>query len=338
MVRLRSILKLGAVALVATGLVAQHGAAPAAAQEPTRWDLPVYLGLNAPTSQLLADFAKEVEEQTDGQLLITIRPPGELPYSAGEYHRVVGSGDIAMADTAWFTADVPAAGVLTSAFLVQNFDELRVAMPVVKDKLDEQLGRFGAEVLFWWGFAPIKFWGTGDAPEGLDDLAGLRVRALTPEHSELLSVLDATPVAIAAPEVMTALQYGTVNAAMTTAIGIVSASWDEVLDWGYVIEIAPTPSYVIVNSEMLANLPKEHQEVLRTVGAEYHEKMLDFIESQESEDQELLAERGMTIVEPTQEDRDRLYEMVQPLWTDWVAERGGDAEELMRAVRDAVGR
>jgi TRAP-type transport system periplasmic protein len=308
------------------------------AQETIQWDMPVYLGLNAPTSQLLQGFADEVKEKTDGRLEITVRPPGELPYSAGEYHRVVGAGDIAMADTAWFTADVPAAGVLTSAGLVQNFDELRKAMPAVEDKISEQLDRFGAEVLFWWAFAPIKFYGAGDPPEGINDLAGLRVRALSPEHSALLEAVDATPVAIAAPEVMTALQYGTVNAAMTTAIGIVSASWDESLDWAYTLEIAPTPSYVIVNSDMLAELPDDVRQALLDVAADYGEKMLDFVEQKEAEDEAALAEAGMTIVEPTEEDRERLYEIVQPLWENWVEQHGEGAAEIMQSVRDAVGR
>src|SRR5690554_4833946 len=78
---------------------------PAYAKKPTRWDLSIYLGLNSSSTKLLAEFVEEVKEKTNGELDITIRAAGELPYAANEYHNAVGAGEIAMADSSFLTAD-----------------------------------------------------------------------------------------------------------------------------------------------------------------------------------------------------------------------------------------
>ncbi len=303
-----------------------------------KWDFLVYQGLNAATTQIHVEFAKEVLQRTNGQLVITVRPPGEFPYNAADFHRVVGRGDVAMADTAYISSDVPGAGVLTSAFLVQNFDDLAKATKVTEPYITEGLNRFGAQVLFWWAFPPIKFFGAGKPVENLDGLKGLKIRTLTPEHQELLTGFGASPVAIAAPEVLTALQYGTANAAMTTAVGVVTSKWEGVMKWGYILNIAPTPSFVIVNSKAFAALPEEHRKILAELGPKYSKKLLDYVSGAEESDLKRLADKGMKVVNASPADTQRAQQLAQGLWANWVKARGESGEKIMKVVRDTLGR
>ncbi|KFL29569.1 hypothetical protein JP75_20240 [Devosia riboflavina] len=322
--------------LIATALML--GLVPAFAVDPVKLDMSIYLGINAPQAVTLAAFVKEVEEQTNGGVQITIRPVGELPYSPQEYHRVVGDGSIAMADTSWLTADLRAAGLMTLPLLVQNFDELRVAMDVVKPELTAELDRFGAEVLFWYAIPPVKFWGTGTPPTGLESFAGKRVRSLTNEGSELLSAIGATPVVLSTPEVITALQYGTVNAVMTAGVGVFNGGWDKSFEWGYTLSVAPTPSYVIINKAVMAGLSPENQAALREVAEKYHELMLTTIAGQEGESLDRLKAAGLTLVPPTDADVERLRGLAQPIWEQWAESIGEDAPTMLASVREALGR
>ncbi|MBX3576163.1 MAG: TRAP transporter substrate-binding protein DctP [Rhizobiaceae bacterium] len=307
---------------------------PAYAEE---WDLLVYNGINDPATKLMIEFAEDVKAKTEGRIEITVRAPGELPYGPVDYHRVVGRGDVAMADTAYISSDVPATGALTSAFLVQNHDELRKAMPAVAPLIDEKLKPFGAEVLFWWAYPPIKFWGVGEPPKTAKDLAGLKTRSISAEHQELLKMVGAVPVAVAAPEVMTALQYGTVNAALTTAIAVVATKWEDVMDWGYELELSPTPSYVIINSATLAALDEKDRNAVKEAGAVTQEKLLALVMEREVKDTAGLRERGMVINAPTAEERATLQQQAVALWEAW-AKSHDNGEAIITAIRGAVGR
>jgi len=318
--------------------IALHGIAAAAQDKPIKWDLAGYYGLGTPPTKLLNEFAADVKKATDGKLVIYVRPVGELPYPPSDYHRVVGDGSIQMADTAWIAGDVPSAGALTLPLLVRNFTELRTAMKAAQPGIDKELARFGAKPLFWYSFPVANFWGTGSAPKSLKDFAGLKIRGLTPEHSALIAMLDAAPVTIATPEVMTGLQYGTVNTAITSAFGLTSAKWDSLIKWGYIVDLAPTPSYIVVNQKEFDALPEELRQALVTVAAKHQEKMLDFIEAEEVRLQKQLAGRGLELVKASDQEIDALGKQVEPLWKQWGASRGETARATLDAVRSSMKR
>ncbi|NYT44313.1 TRAP transporter substrate-binding protein [Pollutimonas thiosulfatoxidans] len=309
-----------------------------AADKPIKWDLAGYYGMGTPPTKLLNEFAAEVKAATDGKLLISVRPVGELPYSPPEYHRVVGNGSIQMADTAWIAGDIPSAGALTLPLLVRNFTELRTAMQAAQPGIDKELERFGAKPLFWYSFPVANFWGTGSAPQSLQEFAGLKIRGLTPEHSALIAMLNAAPATIATPEVMTGLQYGTINTAITSAFGLTSAKWDSLIKWGYIVNLAPTPSYIVVNQKDFDALPEDIRQTLVTVAAKHQEKMLDFIEADEARLQKELADSGLVLVEAPDEEIEALVKQVEPLWQQWHESRGDTAKATLDAVRSSMKR
>ena len=48
------------------------------------WDMLVENSLTHPSSILAQEFADMLEERSDGRIIVTVRAPGELPYSAVE--------------------------------------------------------------------------------------------------------------------------------------------------------------------------------------------------------------------------------------------------------------
>lgn len=338
MLSLKRFRRLVSALTLSVTLFAANSASTATAADPVEWDLLVYLPLSTPAVQMLTDFTKEVEAETEGNLVITVRTAGELPYGVSEYHRAVGSGDVAMADSAFFTADIPAAGVLTSSFLVQDYDEMRIAMETIWDELNSQLARFGAEAIMWSAYAPIKMWGKGEPISGLDDISGMKVRALSAENAQLLESLDAVPVTLATPEVMTALEYGTVDAILTSPYGLESNKWIEAFDWGYMLNVAMTPTYLLVNQEMMEDLPQESRDVVRRVAADYQDRWVALAEEVEGSSLDEIESKGVELFEPTPAERKELLNLAKPIWAGWVESRGGNTGEIMQSVRETLGR
>src|SRR5690606_23024874 len=54
----------------------------AASGETFEWDYVLFVGLEHHYGELAQEFADDVRERTDGRLDITVRPAGELPYTA----------------------------------------------------------------------------------------------------------------------------------------------------------------------------------------------------------------------------------------------------------------
>lgn len=325
-----------AVATVLATMLAPLGATYAAAEE--RWDLSVFVPLSTPQMQVLQDFADTVLEETGGEVEITLRAAGELPYAVSDYHRAVGGGEIAMADTAFLTADLPAAGVLTLPFLVGSYDELEVAVDAVWPALVEGLDRFGAEPLMWSAYAPIELWGTGDPVTSIDQLKGMSIRAVGPESAELLTQLGATPVTMATPEVATALQYGTIEAIVVSPYGIPSIYGFDTFSWGLTISAAATPTYILVNKQMMADLPDELEATVRRVADEFQQKYFDVIVGLERDAMGQIAEAGVAINAPSDADRQKLRDIASEIWVSWAESRGEEAVKALDTVKKSLGR
>jgi TRAP-type C4-dicarboxylate transport system substrate-binding protein len=98
------------------------------------------------------EFVEDVQKRTNGALVITLRPPGELPYKLTDYLRAVGKGDVQSCDVYMgFTAGDTKLGVLTGLpFLVGTADELKKVMPALEPMIREDFARFGADILTWY--------------------------------------------------------------------------------------------------------------------------------------------------------------------------------------------
>lgn len=303
-----------------------------------QWDLSVYYALNSNSSEIVNQFAKEIAEATNGDVEIVIRAAGELPYSPAEYHRAVGNGELAMADTFFITADIPAAGALTSVFLVRSYDEIRPAVDAVWPQIVEQLAEYGVEPLFYGAHAPARMWGTGEAVVSLEGIRGRKVRVLSSEQGLLMSELGANPVTITTPEVMTALQYGTVDSVLTSPNGVVANSWNSAFEWSFDLSMSMLPTYIIVSKEKMAELSPENQDAIRKISAKYTQMYLDQIEKHEALATESLAAGGISMSSPTEAENERLVELARPIWDGWASARGDDAQEAIRTIRSALGR
>lgn len=303
-----------------------------------QWDLLTYLPLTNPLMQNMVAFADEVKTVTNGDVVVTIRAAGELPYGVGDYHRAVGGGEVAMADTAFFMADVPAAGALTLPGLVRSHDEMKNAENEVRPEIEAQLATFGAEPLMWTTYAPLLLWGKNTPMESLADMKGKTIRGHTAEIGKVLQAIGAVPVTLATPEVMPAIQTGTVDAILTANDGAVINSWNEVFKWGLNLRFSMVPSYLLVNKEKLSGLSTENQEAIRELAAKYQESWWRIAIESEGKSAEVIKNAGIIVHEPSDSDMAELGELASPVWEEWAAAKGPEAQQILKKIRTALGR
>lgn len=304
-----------------------------------KWDMivpvpPSQTGFSV--TNFVEDFAREVKERTNGQLQITVRPPGELPYTADQTLATVGGGKVEMGDTAAFIAAESKVGALPQLpYLVQSPEEFYRILPDLQTALQPDLDRFGAALLASYSYPVQTLWGRGDAPSSLRDLSGKDVRASSPEQAYLLRRLGANPVSLVSADVATSVQRGVVDAITTSGFNAFGAGWS-FLQWGYLSPVNDVPGFWVVNRKALDGLPEDVRSTLQDVAQEYQDKMESAIPDLESRGLDGLKSQGTKLVDGNDGDIALGTSIMSPYWDTWASDN--NLTDLMDKVKQSLGR
>lgn len=328
----------------APGGATGQGEAPQQEEAPVQtvqWDYFIFVGTTHPIGQYAEEFAAAVKERTGGALEITVRPVGELPYSATEALRVVSDGSVQLSDglAGFIAGDSKVAALPGLPYLVRNAEEFAQIWQALLPLLQQELEPLGADVLFHYNWPPQNVWGRGEPIKTLDDFRGRKIRTTSPEQAALIQRLGAEPITLTTAEVPTAMQRGLMDAVLTAGFNALGAQWGEFLDWAYISDIHIATSYILMNRAAYDALPDPVRSDLDAVAAEFEARMLQEIPATESQDTEELANTyGVAIERASNEDIDRAVDLMRPYWEEWAQEAGPLAQEALQAVRDILGK
>jgi TRAP-type C4-dicarboxylate transport system substrate-binding protein len=329
---------IGLVGAVLLALVAPVAAQP----KPVAWDMVMNVGLVHFVGEREKEFVEDVKKRTGGQLVITLRPPGELPYKLPEYLRAVGQGSAQMGDVYMgFLAGDSKLAVLTGLpFLVGTPDELQKAMTVLEPAIREDFARFGADILTWYTWPEQNFFGRGKPVASVDDLKGRKIRTTSPEQSELVKRLGGVPLSLPAPEVPAAAQRGVMEGVITAGFNLYFSKWYEFTEWAYLPNIhIGGPAYILVNKGALAALSPEVRRGLQEAAQVFQARMLRDIPAREQADLKTLETKyKIKLHGATPADVAKMRKIMEPYWDEWAKAGGPKVVEALGQVRRAVGR
>lgn len=329
------------VSLALTGCGSGDTQAPQSEDKTIKWDYMMLVGsMEHPEGKFAVEFADEVEKRTNGKLKITVRPGGELPYKSDEYIRVTGEGKVQISGAlvSAVTGDLKAGALTGLPFLFTEMEQINDIMKILTPYLNEELDRFGCQLLYYYPWPPQVLWGKGEVIDSVEGIQGMKFRSQGVEQAAFLKEHKAIPVSIGSPEVPPALQRGIVDGVITAAANNLSAKWYELLDWGYMLNIQTIPSYVVVNKKALESLPEDVRKTLLEVAEEFNMSQPAKWEQLDKEARVEIAKKGIIIKEPSQEEIDKLTENAKVYWEQWVQEKGGKAPEALKKIREALGK
>ena len=333
-------LRRGLWTVAIAALLALLLAGPAEAR--TRWDYSVFVGITHPIGQYAQAFADEVKKCTNGELEIVVRPAGELPYRATEMARVVGDGSFQLGDAyqGFIAGDVKIGAVSGLPYLVRTASEFEKVMPVLTPYVERELERFGATILHWYTWPPQNVWGRGAPIRSVADFKGRRIRGTSPEQTEMLRRMGASPVTFTTAELPAAAHRGVMDGWLTAGFNVLGAKWYEFTQWAYAPDIhIGGPSYILVNRKALAALPANLRETLQAVAREHQARMLQEIPAREAADRKTLeTEHKITIHRPSEADVAEALRIMEPYWESWAKERGTEAVEALGKIRRLLDR
>ena len=326
---------------VAAGLAAAvsfSGVARAA----TQWDHYLFTGITHPISVFLIGFADEVKKRTNGELVITPRPAGELPFRATEVVKITGEGlvQLGSAYAGFISGSSPMAGVSGLPFLVRSYDDLAKTWPIIDKYSAKEFEKAGAKTLFHFSWPAQNLYGVGQPIRQIEEYKGRKLRTTEAKQAEMLRRLGASSVTLTTAEVPVAMERGLMEGVFTAAFNIVGAKWYEFVKWGWVPDVhVGGPNYDLVNIAAYNKLPPNVRATLDQVAKEWSVKMMTEIAAMEDGDRKKLVEQyKVDLFYPPKEQTDRLTGMMESYWTSWAEQTGPDAVALVKELRTALGR
>jgi len=303
--------------------------------------------------QYEAPFWSEIlPAASGGKINVSLTTHNQMNLGLGDVYRLLGDGvyDVAMTVADYAVADAPELEGLDVPLLALTADDARVmvdaARPMVSDIFRD---RFNARVLAIAPYPPQVVFCNADIA-GLDDLAGLKIRASGRMTAKLLEALGAEGVNVSFSEVPGALQKGVVDCAVTGAGSGYSAGWWEVSTHLLPIPLGGWDSVVTaINMDKWNSLDADTQNLIsEQVKSEFEAPAWGSAQNALVNDIACLTGNGdcpsgeardMTLVEVSDADfaraRDVLVSQVLP---EWAERAGGDwAERWNASVGAAVG-
>lgn len=265
--------------------------------------------------QAMTQMAKDVKEQTDGDVIIRIYPDAQLG-SQRESMELMQNGALDMVKTN--AAEMEAFSPDYSAF---NFPYL------FRDKVHYNSiteGAIGEEILASSrdsGFIGLTYYEAGarsfytskpiHTPE---DLKGLKIRVQpSPSAISMVESLGGSPTPLAYGELYTALQQGVVDAAENNIPSFSLSRHSEVSKFFSLDEHTMVPDVLVISTKSFDGLTPENQNILKTAALDSMELMKELWNKSEKEERAKAEKMGVTFIDP---DKAAFAKAVEPMYAE----------------------
>lgn len=245
----------------------------------------------------------------------------------------LGTVEATIVSTGTLSNFVPEAGVFDIPFLFRDIDHARAVLD--SEIGQDLLSKFEEQglVALAWGEQGFRHITNNRQPiESLEDLAGLKLRTMeNPVHIEAFRTLGAAPTPMAWPEVISALQQGTIDGQENPLSVAVSANLNEVQKYLTLSGHVYSPNVLMVSKIFWDGLSEDEQEAFRAGAIEGGLAMRAFVDEAEASGAQALADAGVEVNELDADQRGALQEALAPAYVNYGTMFGEDLIEQIRS-------
>jgi TRAP-type C4-dicarboxylate transport system substrate-binding protein len=284
-------------------------------------------------SKLAAEWCKEVEKRTNGQVKVQYFPGQTLTKAKQNYDGVVqGMSDIGFCLFAYTRGRFP---VMEVVDLPLGYPSGVVATKVANDvynKFDPEELK-DTEVMYLHAHGPGLLFTRKKPVKTMEDLKGVKIRSHG-TSAKVVKALGGTPVAMPMPELYQALQKGVVDGGLYPFE--VNKGWKmaEVIDYATLdLPIAYTSTfYVVMNKDKWNSLPKDVQATIQQINKEWIVKHGKAWDESDAAGKAFLLEKGGKIIPLSPEEGAKWKKTVTPVIGEYavaVEKKGLPGKELV---------
>lgn len=296
----------------------------------------VQMDLNAvygPTSfhtQGAVEFAKLVEQYSDGSVKIRVHPGGSLGFKGQELLGVVKNGMVPMSDILMgvVAGSSHTFGISSLPMLVSNYEEASSLYEKSKPLYEKAAKKWNQKMLYAAPWPPSGLV-TKKQINTTADLSGLKIRTYDKNGAAFLKTLGASPLSLPWGEVYTSLQTSVIEAVLTSAESSKNGKFWEVLSNFKSINYAFPLNMVTINLDYWNALSKEQQDAVLKAAAEIEAIQWENSKNRTVTALTMIEEKGMTTAEQSD---DALAKAMQAAATEIVDGYLKKADKDVKAV------
>lgn len=308
------------------------------AKEPEKKVEPIVLRLadvhndGYPTVMGDREFARLVEEGTEGRVVVEVYPGGQLGDEKTVIEQVqFGAIDLTRTSISPLTEFQKKLSVLMLPYLYENKEHMfKVLDGPIGDEFLNNLAEVNMLGLCWYDSGARSFYNSKKEIKTPEDLKGLKIRVQKSEIMlDLVKALGGSPTPMAFSEVYSALQTGVIDGAENNWPSYLSTSHYEVAKYYTVDEHTRVPEMILMSKMTFDKIPAEDQKIVREAAKKAalfeREAWAKNIKDAEAK----IVENGNIITRL--DSKDAFQKSVMPLYDKY----GAEYKELIQQIIDA---
>jgi TRAP-type C4-dicarboxylate transport system substrate-binding protein len=298
-----------------------------------KWDMPTPYSDGEFHTVNVRQFADDVKKATGGKLEIVVHSNGSL-IKHPDMLRAVSTGQVNIVEflLGQFGNEDPVFAADNIPFVATGYDNAYRFYQAQKPLLEKKLAARGMRLLYSVAW-PGQGLYTKNALKSVDDLKGTKLRTYSPQTARLAELLGASPTVIQVPEVPQAFATGTVHAMITSsATGTSTKAWEFVKNY-YLTNAFHPKNVVVVNERAFQRLPDSEKKALLDSAVVAEKRGWDLSRQREQTSNKLLAENGMSVLEPDAAMKAAFGRIGELMLSEWQKTAGAEGEALIKAYR-----
>jgi TRAP-type transport system periplasmic protein len=293
--------------------------------------------------KLFEEWAQSVEKRSNGRVKFEFTSLPELGLSGAETIRVIKTGvvDVAEVYGGYVAGELPMLEILEIPGIFPDPETAKKAILAWKPHEAKVLEERANAIMLAMAVYPDQAIFSKRPVRTLEDFKGLKTRVHSVALASLVAGLEGEPLTVAFAEVYTALERGTLDAAITGTKPGLGLRWYEVAKY-LVGPISMRPHISLaINRNVWKRLPKDLQAVLREEAEAIVEgKAFEAIEAWNQEGIDKNVEKGMEHQPFPPEVQTAIKETLRTkVVPDWVRRAGGQvaAQRFNEIIAPLVG-
>ena len=288
-----------------------------------------------PTTKAALDFARRVEEKTNGRVKIAVYSGGELGAEQSVIQQMQFGGiDFARVSLSPLAEQLPALSVLQLPFLYQDADQMwRVLDGAIGDEFLATLDSMDLTGLSWFD-AGVRSFYTRERVTTLEELRGLTLRVQESDMmSEMVRDLGADPVQVVYSQVYATLHNGEIDGAENNWPSYEAMGHYEVAPYFLKDEHTRVPEIQLASvpaMQKLAQLDPSFPGIIRSCARESALTERTLWAAREQNAERNMRDRGVVVTELSTEEKQKFREAVQPMYDHF-----GEQMKLIERIQNA---
>jgi len=281
----------------------------------------------------IIEFAADLKTATGGSLDITVHSAGSL-FKHPDIKNAVRSQQIPIGEffLSRLSNEDAAYGLDSLPFLAASYDEAEKLWAAQKPVITELLAQQDLMPLFAVPWPAQGLYTKGEIAT-VADLSGLKFRAYNAALETFATLAGASPTQVEAPDIPQAFATGQVEAMITSpSTGVSSKAWDFLTHYTPINAWVPK-NITVVNKTAFDALDADTQAAVLTAAAAAEARGWARSRAEADAKTAVMAENGITVVEPSAELLAGLQEIGAQMLADLEASASDEAKAIIATYR-----